>query len=225
MSTIAVLIPALNEAESLPLVLAGIPKGLRVIVCDNGSTDGTPDLARQAGAEVVLEPRRGYGSAVQAGFRHLAQSGPEPDILVIWDGDHSVDPDDLPHLLEPIQAGWADMVLGDRTDLAEPDALTPQQKYGNLLACYLIKKQTGFQYSDMGPFRALRYRTLPTLAMEDPTWGWNVEMQIKAVKRGLRVVEVPVHCRPRVGVSKISGTLSGVIRAGGRILQACWKYR
>jgi glycosyltransferase involved in cell wall biosynthesis len=224
MSGVAILIPVFNEELALPLVLAGIPAGNRVVVCDNGSTDQSVAIAQAAGAEVASAPKRGYGSAVQAGIRYL-QAGEAPDIVVIWDGDCSVDPGDLPVLLEPIRQGWAELVLGDRTDLAEAGALTPQQRYGNKLACFLIARQTGVLFADMGPFRAIRFQALLSLQMQDPTWGWNVEMQLKAVKQGLRVVEVPVHCRQRVGVSKISGNLRGVIRAGVRIVQACWKYR
>ena len=220
---VAILIPALNEAEPLPLVLAAIPPGHRVLLCDNGSTDGTPDLARAAGIEVVSEPRRGYGSAVLRGIAELRKDPPR--FVVIWDGDASVDPHDLDTLLRPLREGWADLVLGDRTDLADPGALTPQQRWGNWLATLLIARHTGHKFADMGPFRAIRWEALVALGMSDPTWGWNVEMQMKAAKGGMRVVELPVHCRVRVGKSKISGSLRGTVRAGARIVQACWRYR
>ena len=219
---VAILIPALNEAASLPTVLAGLPAGARVIVCDNGSTDGTPQIAAAAGAEVVHEPRRGYGSAILKGMEALRAD--PPAIVVIWDGDASVDPQDLDALLRPIRDGQADMVLGDRTTLADPGALTPQQRWGNALATRLIGWRSGRYFADMGPFRAIRWEALTALGMRDPTWGWNVEMQMKAARGGMRVVEVPVRCRVRIGESKISGTVRGAVRAGGRILQACWRY-
>lgn len=219
---IAVLIPVLNEAPALPSVLAAVPRRHRIIVCDNGSVDASIEIAKEAGVEVVIAPRRGYGSAVQAGIAALAAD--PPDVVVVWDGDASVDPDDLPILLEPIAQGWADMVIGDRSDLADPGALTPTQVYGNQLATFLIQQQVGHRYADMGPFRAIRYPALLAMKLVDPTWGWNVEMQLKALKVGLRVVELPVHCRVRVGQSKISGTVQGVLRAGYRILWACWSY-
>lgn len=222
----AAVIPALNEEASLPLVLAALAEaGIeRVVVADNGSTDRTAELARAAGATVVHQPARGYGSACLAGFSHLERD--PPDVVVILDADHSVYLEDLPALLGPIQRGEADMVLGDRTRLAEPGSLTPQQKHGNLLATNLIRLVTGHRYGDMGPFRALRWSSLVALEMEDPTWGWNVEMQIKAVKRGLRVREVDVRYRDRhAGESKISGSLRGSLKAGTKILWATWRYR
>lgn len=217
-----VLIPVLNEELALPAVLAAIPRRHRIIVCDNGSVDRSIEIAKDLGVEVVHAPRRGYGSAVQAGITALAADPPE--VVVIWDGDASVDPEDLPILLEPIAQGWADMVLGDRSDLADFGSLSPAQIYGNQLATFLIWQRAGHRYADMGPFRAIRYSSLLAMGLQDPTWGWNVEMQLKALKLGLRVVELPVHCRVRVGQSKISGTLQGVLRAGYRILWACWKY-
>lgn len=221
--SVAILIPVLDEEQALPEVLRAIPPGHRVVVCDNGSKDRSPEIAREMGAEVVFEPRRGYGAAVQAGLRCIADRPPE--VVVIWDGDRSVEPEDLPVILAPIREGWADLVLGDRSDLADPASLTPPQRYGNLLAAWIIQQQTGRYFADMGPFRAIRYTTLLQLQMEDPTWGWNVEMLLKALKKGFRVVELPVHYRARLGVSKISGTWRGITRAGLKILVACWKYR
>lgn len=219
---VAVIMPVLNEALALPSVLAELPPGLRVVVCDNGSTDESPALARAAGAEVVSWPARGYGGAVAAGLRHLAASPPE--VVVVWDGDHSVDPADLPALLAPLERGEADLVLGDRTARAAPGSMPPQQRWGNALATFLIARQTGHRFADMGPFRAGRYDALVGLALVDATWGWNVEMQLKALRAGLRVVEVPVANRERIGRSKISGTVRGSLRAGGRICWACWHY-
>ncbi len=220
---VAVLIPVLNEEEALPLVLAALPRDVHVVVCDNGSTDRSPELAAGLGATVVSWPRRGYGGAVLAGIRALAEH--PPDVVVVLDGDHSFDAADLPSLLGPIERGEADFVLGERLSLAEAGALTPQQRVGNRLANALIRANTGHAYRDQGPFRAIRYDRLLALGMSDLTWGWNVEMQMKAVHHGLRILEVPVRCRPRVGTSKISGTLSGVVRAGAKITYACWRYR
>jgi glycosyltransferase involved in cell wall biosynthesis len=218
----AILIPVLDEAEALPSVLGEIPPGFRVVVCDNGSKDGSPAIAADLGAEVVTEPERGYGAALMAGIAHLKKDPPQ--VVVILDGDHSVYLDDLDRLLAPIRENRADMVVGDRTALAEPGALTPPQRVGNALATALIARRTGHRYRDMGPFRAIRWGALLDLGMTDRTWGWNVEMQMKAAILGLRVLEVPVRYRPRIGTSKISGTISGVVRAGAKILWACWRY-
>lgn len=224
MARVAVVIPALDEAESLPGVLAALPRGLRVVVVDNGSTDATAEVARAGGAEVVREPRRGYGSAVQAGLRHLAADPPE--VVAILDADHADDPARLDALVGPILDGQADLVLADRTRTAEPGALQPAQIAGNWLATRLIRAVTRAAYRDMGPFRALRWSALARLELVDPTWGWNVEMQIKAARRGLRVREVPLPYRRRAaGRSKISGTVRGTLRAGARILWAVHRYR
>jgi hypothetical protein len=144
---------------------------------------------------------------------------------VILDGDHSVVAADLAVILAPLREGRADLVIGERLTLGDPDALTPQQRVGNRLATAIIAAQTGRRFRDLGPFRAIRWGALLDLGMVDPTWGWNVEMQLKALRGGLRVLEVPVRNRPRIGTSKISGTVSGVARAGAKILWACWKYR
>ena len=216
--TVAIIIPALNEELSLPEVISEIPRNTepRIIVVDNGSTDGTAPAARRSGAEVVSEPRRGYGRACLAGFAHLEPA--PPDIVVILDADHSDYPEDLSAVLAPILAGDADMVCGSRVDLAETGALAPQVRYGNALATFLVRVLHGFRYTDMGPFRALRWQALKALEMCDPTYGWNAEMQVKAVQQGLRVVEVPVRYRRRVGRSKISGTVKGTLMAGGLII-------
>lgn len=222
---VAVLIPVLDEAETLPLVLAELPATVRVVVCDNGSTDGSAELARAAGAEVVRWEPRGYGGAVLAGLRHLAAHAP-PEVVVVLDGDHSSFVEDLPALVDPILAGDADFVLGERLTRGDADALTPPQRYGNAFAVQLIALVSGHRYRDMGPFRALRFSSLQALAMEDLTWGWNVEMQLKALAAGLRIREVPVGYRTRAaGESKISGNVRGVLRAGGKILWAVWRYR
>ncbi len=219
---VAVLLPCLDEEAALPHVLAEIPADCRVVLCDNGSTDRSVEIARAAGAEIARQPRRGYGGAVLAGMRLLAAD--PPDVVVVLDADHSTDLADLPALLAPIRDGTADMVLGERLTRGDRGSLTVQQRVGNRLATALIRARTGVGYRDMGPFRAIGWTALVSLEMEDPTWGWNVEMQMKAARRGLRVVEVPVVWRARVGTSKISGTVSGVVRAGSRILWACWRY-
>ena len=225
----AVVIPALNEEGPLPLVLQDLTPLLvsgalqRVIVVDNGSTDNTSQVAQAGGAQVVSQPQRGYGSACLAGFAHLALD--PPDVVVILDADHSDYVEDLALLLEPIQSGQADMVLGERTTLAERGALLPNQVFGNKLATALIRVHTGHKYADMGPFRAIRWTSLMALEMEDPAFGWNVEMQMKAIQRGLRVREVAVRYRTRVGTSKISGTVKGTVTAGMGILRATWRYR
>lgn len=220
---VAVLIPVLDEELALPRVLEELPPEFRVVVCDNGSLDRSAALAREAGAEVVSWPQRGYGGAVQAGLRHLAAD--PPDVVVIVDGDHSVDPADFPLLLAPLERDEADLVLGDRTRLATPGSMPPQQVWGNVLATSLLRLFTGHRFRDMGPFRAARWAALAGLGLVDPNYGWNVEMQLKAVRAGLRVVEVPVHNRERIGHSKVSGSVRGATRAGAKILWSFWRYR
>lgn len=217
---IAVVIPALNEERSLPAVLADIPRPpvRRIVVADNGSTDGTARVARQGGAEVVAAPRRGYGSACLAGLDHLRRTGP-PEIVVFVDADWSDHAGELPGLIAPILAGEADLVIGSRTlGRREPGALLPQARAGNLVACALIRLLYGHRFTDLGPFRAIRWAALERLKMADPDFGWTAEMQVKALRHGLRCTEVPVSYRRRVGVSKITGTLSGTVRAGYKIL-------
>lgn len=214
------IIPALDEAEAIGEVLDSIPRPLvrRVIVCDNGSTDGTADVARAHGAVVVREEHRGYGAAC---LRALAALETDPPGIVLFlDGDHSDDPAEATRILEPILAGRADLVVGSRTlGHADPGSLTPQARFGNWLATGLLRLLYHARYTDLGPFRAIRYASLASLAMRDRDFGWTVEMQIKAARAGLRAVEVPVRYRRRIGRSKISGTVSGSIRAGFKILE------
>lgn len=217
MMRIGVIIPARNEAPALGEVLAELPRGLihEIIVVDNGSTDGTADVARQGGARVVYESRAGYGQACLTGLAALA---PSIETIVFMDGDHSDYPDELPALVAPIAEGRADLVIGSRIAQAQPGSLTPQQRFGNWLACALMRWCFGARYTDLGPFRAIRRTALERLAMRDRTFGWTVEMQAKAARLGVRVAEVSVRYRPRIGRSKISGTLSGTVRAGCAIL-------
>lgn len=221
---VAIVMPARNEAQSVGLVLGEIPRELvsRVIVVDNGSTDDTADVARAHGAFVVNEPEPGYGAACLAG---LAQVGDDVDIVVILDADYSDYPADLPLLLAPIQSGEADFVIGSRVlGGAEPGALPWNQRWGNQIACRLMKALYGTAFTDMGPFRAIRRDALAALDMQDRTFGWNVEMQARAVTAGLSIMEVPVRYRRRVGRSKISGTVRGTIRAGVKIIGTILVY-
>lgn len=214
---IGVIIPALNEERAIGRVIADIPAWADYInVVDNGSTDATPLVARTAGATVVVEPQRGYGIACQTGLAQL----PGVDVVVFLDGDYSDHADEMARLVDPILAGEADMVIGSRVlGHADSGALTPQQRFGNWLACRLMHRLFGARYSDLGPFRAIRREALDRLGMTDRAYGWTVEMQIRALDRGLRVVEVPVSYRARIGQSKISGTVMGSFRAGTTILR------
>lgn len=218
--TIDVVIPALNEEASLPLVLAQLPRPpvRRIVVADNGSTDATARVAREGGAEVVAAVRRGYGSACLAGLAHLRRTGP-PDVVVFIDADYSDHPEELPAVVAPILAGAAELVIGSRVlGRRERGALLPQARAGNLVACLLIRIFYGHRFTDLGPFRAVRWDALERIGMADPDFGWTAEMQVKAVRLGLRCAEVPVSYRRRVGVSKITGTITGTVRAGYKIL-------
>ena len=220
---IAVIIPALNEERAIGRVLSELPKELiyQLIVVDNGSNDLTCKIAYQLGATVVTESKRGYGAAC---LRGLTLVKPEIDIIAFLDADYSDYPDDLSLIIEPIKLGFADMVIGSRVAAYEQGSLTPQQIFGNWLATRLIKLFWGFDYSDLGPFRAIRASSLYKLQMCDNNFGWTVEMQIKAIKHQLKIQEVPVRYKKRLGKSKISGTLSGSIKAGAKILYLIAKY-
>ena len=222
--SVAVIIPVFNERESLPLVVADIPRDVvgEIVVVDNGSTDDTRLVASGLPVRLVREERRGYGSACLAGISALEASPPE--ILVFLDGDYSDHPEELPRLTEAI-AGGADLAIGSRMlGRREPGALLPQARFGNALACLLIRLISGHRYTDLGPFRAIRWDALRSLGMEDRDFGWTVEMQLKALKKDLLVVEVPVSYRRRVGVSKITGTLAGTVAAGRKILWTIARY-
>ncbi len=220
---VSVIIPTHNEAQAIALVLADLPSHLvtEVIVVDSNSNDGTPRIAAGMGARVVEEPRRGYGRACLTG---LAAAN-SPDIVVFLDGDYSDRPSELPILLAPITEGRADITLGSRLRQRGPaDALPWHQALGNRLAASLIGRLYGLQISDLGPFRAGRADVLRALALEETTYGWAVEMILKGALAGLRVVEVPVSYYPRIGQSKISGTLRGTIGAGWFILSLIVRY-
>ncbi len=213
---VVVVIPSLNEQESIGRVITSIPPWVRqTIVVDNGSTDATAERARQAGAVVITEPQRGYGQACLAG---CAAAG-DADIVVFLDGDLSDYPERMERLVRPIAEGRADFVLGSRTlGLRQKGALLLQQRFGNWLACRLIRLFWGHCYTDLGPFRAIRRSSLEHLHMDDQNFGWTVQMQIRAVVAELRIEEIPVDYRRRIGRSKISGTLRGVVSAGAKIL-------
>ena len=220
---ISVIIPAYNEEESLPHVLNDLPQDRlhQIIVVDNRSTDRTSEVARANGAKVVYEKRQGYGQACLSGMDALDA----PDIVVFLDGDYSDYPEEIDLLLEPILRGEADFIVGSRMILKESrKALLPQARYGNMLAVFLIRLFFGHRFTDLGPFRAIRYESLSAIGMRDKNFGWTVEMQIKAVQKGLRIREVPVHYRMRIGVSKITGTVSGTLKAGTKIIYTIFKY-
>ena len=222
-SRISVIIPAYNEESSIGLVLDALPqeKIHEIIVVDNCSTDATARVAQEHGARVVKEPRTGYGSACLKGIDELD----DPDIIVFIDGDFSDFPEEIVLLIGPIETGEKDFVLGSRMIFPKSQlALLPQARYGNRLAILLIKLFFKYEFTDLGPFRAIRYSSLMSLGMQDRDFGWTVEMQIKALRNGLRIHEVPVNYRKRVGISKITGTLSGAIRAGTKIIYTIFKY-
>ena len=226
---IDVLIPAWNEEKALPFVLAGLPGDWvrQVIVCDNGSTDGTAEAAIRGGAIVVSQPERGYGNACLAGMRYLESlpASEQPDIVVFLDGDYSDFPEELPAVVAPILNEGKDMVIGSRRlGGMEKGAMTLPQQFGNWLAPALIKLFFGYTFSDLGPFRAIRWDKLKALGMRDKNFGWTVEMQVKAAKMKLNCAEVPVRYRKRAaGHSKVSGTIRGTILAGWKIITTIFR--
>jgi glycosyltransferase involved in cell wall biosynthesis len=230
---IAVVVPALNEEDVIAAQVAdifavaahpGLPATIgRVIVVDNGSTDQTAARAAAAGAEVISEPRRGYGRACRTGVEAAAGS----DVIVLMDGDRSDQPAELERLLAPLLAGEADLVIGSRTlGNAEPGSLTPQQVAGNRVAAFLLRLLFGVRVTDIGPFRVIRRQDLLALGMREMTYGWSVEMIARGARHGLRIREVPVSYRKRAGgESKVSGNLRGSLRAAGRITTTILRCR
>lgn len=225
---IDVIIPAYNEEQSIGLVVRDIPKSLvrEIIVCNNASKDRTAEVATEAGATVVFQPQPGYGSACLKGMEHIASRPKEeqPDIVVFLDGDHSDYAEEMVDVVRPIIEEDYDMVIGSRAlgDL-EKGAMQPQQIFGNWLATNLIRLFYKYDFTDLGPFRAIKYDKLLAIKMEDPDFGWTVEMQVKAAKMKLRCTEIPVRYRIRIGVSKVSGTIRGTILAGHKILWTIFK--
>jgi glycosyltransferase involved in cell wall biosynthesis len=223
---IKVIIPAFNEQDSIGLVIGDIPSSVaEVIVVSNGSTDRTEEVAAQAGATVLKEARKGYGFACLKGMEHIANTNPTPDIVVFLDGDYSDYPEQLTEIVQPILDQDLDMVIGTRDKrFRESGSMTVPQIFGNWLATSLMGLFFGAKFTDLGPFRAMKYDSLLALEMEDKTYGWTVEMQLKVLKRKMKYTEVAVKYRNRIGVSKVSGTVKGAIFAGIKILGWIFKY-
>ncbi|TYC12100.1 glycosyltransferase family 2 protein [Bizionia gelidisalsuginis] len=226
MTNIKVIIPAFNEQDSIAHVINDIPKTVsEVIVVNNNSTDQTAFNAEQAGATVLTETNKGYGYACLKGMDYIAKQEQQPDIIVFMDGDYSDYPEELTKLVAPIINDNIDFVVGARVKtLREPNAMTPQQVFGNWLATSLMSLFFGATFTDLGPFRAIKYTKLLALNMEDKTYGWTVEMQLKVLKQKLSYIEIPVRYKERIGTSKVSGTLKGTILAGYKILGWIFKY-
>ena len=226
MALIKVIIPAYNEQDSISLVINDIPKIVdEVIVVSNNSIDNTEKNAKNAGATVLTENRKGYGYACLKGLDYVASCKTKPDIIVFLDGDYSDFPEELTKIVKPILKDNIDFVIGARIKrLREQGSMTPQQVFGNWLATFLMKMFYRAKFTDLGPFRAIKYDKLLTLNMEDKTYGWTVEMQLKAIKQNLSYIEIPVRYRNRIGVSKVSGTAKGTILAGFKILGWIFKY-
>ncbi len=226
MTKIKVIIPAFNEADSIAKVINEIPDTVsEIIVVNNDSSDETAKNAENAGATVLTEAKKGYGYACLCGMYYLAQQSNPPDIVVFIDGDYSDYPEDLTKVVRPIIDQDIDFVIGARAkELREAGSMTPQQIFGNWLATFLMKLFFKATFTDLGPFRAIKYNKLLTLQMEDKTYGWTVEMQLKALKKHLTYVEVPVRYKKRIGLSKVSGTVKGSIFAGIKILGWIFKY-
>jgi glycosyltransferase involved in cell wall biosynthesis len=224
MSKIVVIIPAFNEALSIGYVIEALPNHVHeIIVVDNNSTDLTQDIAKKKGATVLFEPKKGYGHACLKGISYLEND--PPDIVVFLDGDYSDFPEDLDVLVAPLIKKEARFVLGSRTkNLREKGSLTPQQIFGNALACFLMRILYKSTFTDLGPFRALGWNDLLSIEMQDKTYGWTVEMQLKILRRKIPYLEIPVRYRKRIGTSKVSGTLKGTVMAGYKILTWIGKF-
>lgn len=224
---IAVIIPAINEEKSIGKVIGEIPKELsaEIIVCNNGSTDQTELVAKQCGAIVLTETRKGYGWACLKGMEYLSSKTEKPDIVVFIDGDYSDYPQEMTAVIKPILEDQFDFVIGSRAlGNRQRGSMTFPQVFGNWLATKLMRLFHRVKYSDLGPFRAIRYDSLMALGMKDKTYGWTIEMQIKAAKNKLKITEVPVNYKKRIGVSKVSGTAKGTILAGYKIIFTIFKY-
>ncbi len=225
-AVIDVIIPAYNEENSIAQVINDLPKEKirEIIVCNNNSSDRTHEIATNAGATVLLASKQGYGSACLKGMEYIAAKSNPPDIIVFIDGDYSDYPEQLPLLVKPIIEEDMELVIGSRAlGNLEKGSMTPQQIFGNWLATTLIKRIYGYHFTDLGPFRAVKYDSLLKINMEDPDFGWTVEMQVKAAKLGMNCKEIAVNYRQRIGVSKISGTIKGTILAGHKILWTIFK--
>ena len=223
---IRVIIPAFNEEGAIANVISEIPKIVdEVIVVSNNSTDDTIKIAKDAGATVLSEERKGYGYACLKGMDYISLQNNKPDIIVFLDGDYSDYPEDLIEIIQPIILDDVDFVLGARVEkLREQGSMTPQQIFGNKLATCLMKLFFNSTFTDLGPFRAIKYDKLLMLNMEDKTYGWTVEMQLKVLKQKMSYVEIPVRYKNRIGVSKVSGTIKGTIMAGIKIIGWIFKY-
>ncbi len=226
MTKISVIIPAYNEANSIGKVIKEIPSSVsEIIVVNNNSSDNTVINAKKAGATVLTETRKGYGYACLKGIDYIAKKSIKPDIIVFIDGDYSDYPEELTKIVKPIIEDNLDFVVGARIKkFREKGSMTPQQVYGNKLATMLMKVLFNAKFTDLGPFRAIKYNKLISLKMEDKTYGWTVEMQLKALKNKLVYTEIPVHYKKRIGISKVSGTVKGTIFASIKILGWIFKY-
>lgn len=225
-ATVDVIIPAFNEENSIGLVIKEIPSSVRnIVVVNNNSSDSTWRIAKAAGAVVVNEPIPGYGRACLTGIATIQEDPLPPDIVVFLDADYSDYPAELTKVIDPIISGAADMVIGSRAlGDREEGSMTFPQVFGNWLATRMIRMFYKQVYTDLGPFRAIKWNSLLALEMEDKTYGWTIEMQIKAVKKKLKIAEVPVNYKRRIGLSKISGTVKGTVMAGYKIIGAVFKY-
>ena len=225
-SAVKVIIPAYNEAAAISKVIGDIPNFVQeIIVVDNGSTDPTSEVAKRAGATVLIEPNKGYGFACLKGIEYIQNSNQKTDIIVFIDGDYSDYPQQMSEIIAPILNQNIDFVLGSRKkNLSAKGAMLPQQRFGNWLATNLMRLFFDSKFTDLGPFRAIKYQVLKQLSMKDKTYGWTVEMQLKILKQNFTYMEVPVKYRNRIGVSKVSGTLKGAIFAGVKILTWIFKY-
>lgn len=226
MTQIKVIIPAYNEADSIGKVIHELPKSVsEVIVVNNNSTDNTVRNAQDAGATVLTEKRKGYGYACLCGLDYVAKQSKKPDIIVFIDGDYSDYPEELDKVVAPILENDIDFVVGARRkNLREDGSMTPQQVFGNWLATFLMRLLFRANFTDLGPFRAIKYPKLKELEMMDKTYGWTVEMQLKVLRKKMTYTEVPVRYKKRIGISKVSGTVKGSIFAGVKILGWIFKY-